>query len=92
MSDSFYDTSVILFFSVVPLVLLLLQAFLSARKRILWSALVPTLWTALGAWMVIAGYYGGRGISGELIIFFLAGDLLLIGITAFIRNWKKKRT
>jgi hypothetical protein len=91
MPETFYDTIVVLFFTVVPLVFLFLHTFLSTRKRLVWSLIVPTLWTALGMWMMVAGYVQDRNFSWELLIFFLVGDLLLIGIAAIVSSRKKRK-
>lgn len=85
MQDKYYDIITILLLTVVPLLLLLLHIFLSTRKRLIWSLLVPVLWTSLGAWMIIAGYED-FGFSRELFVFYLLGDVILFVGTLLIRK------
>jgi uncharacterized membrane protein len=89
MPESFYDTVVILFFTVLPVILILLQILLSSRKKIVWGFVVPLLWTALGIWM-IAGRQDKSSFTAELVLFFAAGDIILIGIMLLVRYLKKR--
>lgn len=91
MPESFYDTIVILFFTVVPIILLLIQVLLSTRRKPVWGLVVPLLWTLLGTWVILSGYFQGRGFSGELFIVFFLGDLILTGVMVLMRYIKKKR-
>ncbi len=92
MPESFYDMVVVLFFTVVPVVLLSLQTLLSTRKRYVWGFIVPILWSALGVWILIRGYMEDKEFSYEMLIVFLAGDVILFGVMALCRYLKGKRT
>lgn len=91
MSDSFYDMIVVLFFTAVPVTLILIQLFLAGRKKLIWGFIVPILWTSLGAWMIIRNHNEGSLFSFELVGFFLLGDGLLLGLLALVRVLKIKR-
>ncbi|MDF2539499.1 MAG: hypothetical protein K0S76_2520 [Herbinix sp.] len=91
MPGSMSDLIAILFITVIPAVFVLLQIFFSWKKKLILSFILPVLWTALGIWMVSTIYYMGEGFSSELVIFFVCGNLILIGITVIVRNIKKKR-
>jgi hypothetical protein len=73
------------------MVFLLLHIFLSTRARLIWSFIVPFLWTAMGIWMILAEYIQERGFANEIFIFFLAGDFILVTATILIRIMKIKR-
>lgn len=85
MSEAFYNTIVLLFFTVFTLLLIGLHIFFATRKRLAWGFIIPFLWSALGIWILFVRY------SDEVLIYFMAGDLILFGILALIRNIKKKR-
>lgn len=88
MPESFYDTVVLLFFTVIPLILILLQWFLSTKK-LAWGFVIPAIWSAFGIWMLIAGRGDDVRYSFELFLFFLGGDVLLLGILSLIKYLKK---
>lgn len=92
MPESFYDMVVVLFFTVVPVVLIGAQILLSTRKNYLWGFIVPILWSALGAWILIKGYLDDKTFSFEMLIVFLVGDVVLLGILALFRYLRRKRT
>lgn len=81
------DLLVVLIFT-VPF--LMLQALLSARKKLLWGFIIPILWTALGAWVAIKSSESGH--MSEMILFFLATDIILFGILVLVRYLKRKKT
>ncbi len=91
MTESILDTMVILYFTLVPALFLSLQIWLSLRRKLLWGFLVPAIWSALGTWILIKGYQEDKTISYELLIVFLVGDLLLLGLLALCRYLKKRR-
>ncbi len=91
MSESFYDTIVILFYTVVPLILILLQVFFSTRRKRIWGFIIPVLWTTMGIWMALRNKEAGSIFTLEMILFFLAGDVILFGIMAFVRYLKNKK-
>lgn len=91
MPESFYDTVVILFYTVIPLVLILLQVLFSRRKRPAWGFIVPALWTALGIWILVSGQKNDSQYSLELCIFFLGGDAILLCVMALTRYLKGKK-
>lgn len=92
MSDSFYDIIVILFYTAVPAIFIILQAILSTRRKMIWGFILPALWTIMGLWMLIRNYKTGSLFALELMLFFLAGDVILFGVMALIRYLKQKRT
>lgn len=92
MPESFYDTVVILFFTVLPITLILLQIFLSSRKKTVLGFVLPLLWTALGIWIISAGRKDTSSFTTELLIFFAAGDIILIGIMLLVKYLKKRRS
>ena len=85
MPEKYFDLITILLLTVLPLILLLLHMYLSARRAVIYSFLVPMLWTALGVWMIVASYED-FGFGTELFIFYLAGDLILLLESVFIRR------
>jgi hypothetical protein len=91
MPESFYDMVVVLFFTVVPVVLIGAQILLSTRKSYLWGIVVPILWSALGAWILIKGYLEDKMFSFEMFIVFLVGDAILLGILALFRHLKRRK-
>lgn len=91
MPESFYDMMVVLYFTVVPVLFISLQILLSTRKKLLWGFIVPVIWSVLGAWILIKGYLADKQLSYELLIVFLAGDILLYGILILCRYLKGKR-
>ena len=91
MPESFYDSVVIIAFTVVPITLILLQILLSTRKKLLLGFIVPLLWTVLGAWMLIRGYMEDRDFSFELLTVFLVGDIILLAILALFKYLKEKK-
>jgi hypothetical protein len=90
MPESFYDTMVVLYFTVVPLLFLSLQVLFSTRKKLIWGFIVPVIWSALGAFILIRGYREDKSISYELLIVFLAGDFILLGLLALCRYLKRR--
>lgn len=89
--DPFFDFFVILFIAVIPVVFLLLQAFLSSRKRVRFSVIIPIIWTLLGAWIIIVRFVKDDILSSPLCIYFIGGDIILIGITILMRYLKSRR-
>lgn len=91
MPESFYDMMVVLYFTVVPVLFISLQILLSTRKRLIWGFIAPVIWSALGAWILIKEYLADKRLSYELLLVFLAGDLLLFGLLALCRYIKGRR-
>ncbi len=91
MPESFYDMVVVLFFTVVPVVLIGAQIFMSTRKKLLWGFVVPFLWSALGTWILIRGYLSDKQFSFEMLIVFLVGDAVLFGILALFNHRKRRK-
>lgn len=92
MPDAFYDTVVILFFTALPVILILFQIFLSSREKAVLGFIVPLLWTALGIWMTLAGWKDKGSFTAELALFFAAGDIILVGIMLLVKHIKKRRS
>ncbi len=95
MPESFYDTVVIICFTVVPVLFLSLQVLLSTRRKLQWGFIIPVIWSALGAWILIKGYLADRQLSYEMLIVFLVGDIILFALLVLCRylkrrNFKKK--
>ncbi len=90
MPESFYDQMVIVYFTLVPALFLSFQVFLSTRRRLLWGAIVPLIWSALGAWILIKGYLEDKQLSYELLIVFLVGDFFLLGLLVLCRYLKSR--
>lgn len=90
--DPISNVVVILFMVVIPLVFLLLQVVLSSRKKVILSAIIPALWTLLGAWVVITRFVRDDVFSSSMCIFFVGGDIILIGITILVRYLKRKKS
>lgn len=90
MSESLLNIITIILLTVLPLTFLLLHTFLSARKSVLWCIPVPVIWNALGIWMMYV-LYKDMGYNMELLVFFLAGDVILAAITVLIRRIKNNR-
>lgn len=82
------DLLIILIFS---LPFMFLQVLLSTRKKLILGFIVPVLWTALGVWSIISNYKGGSSYIRELIIFFLIGDLIFIGVLGLMRWLRMKK-
>jgi uncharacterized membrane protein YeaQ/YmgE (transglycosylase-associated protein family) len=91
MPESFYDMVVVLFFTVVPVVLIGAQVIMSTRKKYIWGFIVPILWSALGAWILIKGYLDDKHFSFEMLIVFLIGDAVLLGILALFRYLRRRK-
>jgi len=70
---------------------LLMQIFLSTRRRLFWGFIVPVLWSALGVWMTITNYRHESSYILELVFFYLIGDLLFIGLLILIRYLKRRK-
>lgn len=85
MPESFYDMVVTLYFTVVPVLFISLQILLSTRKKLIWGFVVPVIWSALGAWILIKGYLDDKQLSYEMLIVFLVGDILLVGLLVLCR-------
>lgn len=92
MPEKFYDIVVILFFSVIPLILIVLQCVLSLRRKLVYGFIIPALWSTLGAWMLIAGRGDEVQFGFELFLFFLGGDVILFGILALIKYRKRQKS
>ena len=91
MPESFYDMVVILYFTVVPVIFISLQILLSTRKKLIWGFVVPVIWSALGAWILIKGYLDDKQLSYEMLIVFLVGDILLVGLLVLSRYLMGRR-
>ncbi|HKL98516.1 MAG TPA: hypothetical protein VJZ06_01255 [Mobilitalea sp.] len=91
MPESFYDSVVIIAFTVVPITLILLQILLSTRKKLILGFIVPLLWTVLGAWILIRGYMEDKDFSFEMLIVFIVGDFILLAILALFKYLKEKK-
>lgn len=91
MPESFYDTVVILYFTVVPVLFLSLQVLLSTRSKLLWGFIVPMIWSALGAWILMKGYLADRQLSYEMLIVFLVGDIILLALLALCRYLRRRK-
>lgn len=89
--DPIFNVIVILLMVVIPLVFLLLQVFLTSRKKLILSIIIPILWTLLGAWIIITRYVKDDVLSSSMCIFFIGGDIILIGLTFLVRYLKRKR-
>ena len=83
------DLLIILLF-IVPF--LLIQILLSTRRRLFWGFIIPVLWTAFGVWMIISNYKHGSSFIPELIIFYLIGDMVLIGMLILFKYLKRRKT
>lgn len=81
------DLAIISIF-VIPF--LILHVFLSARRKMIWGFIVPTLWTAFGVWTIITCYMQESQNIKELIFFFLLGDFVYIFILLLIKHLRKK--
>ncbi|CUH91733.1 hypothetical protein [Herbinix luporum] len=67
---------------------LILQVFFSTRKKLIWGIIVPVLWSAFGVWHIISNYRQQSQNIKELIIFYIIGNLILIGILVLVRYIK----
>ncbi|NLP17315.1 MAG: hypothetical protein GX379_09835 [Clostridiales bacterium] len=83
-----WDDLLIIMIFLVPF--LLIQIFLSIRKRIIWGFVIPILWTVLGVWMIISNRRNESSHIPELILFYLIGDLIFIGILFLIKHLRKR--
>jgi hypothetical protein len=86
---TFWDDLLIICLFLIPF--LLIQIFFATRRRLLWGFVIPLLWTALGAWMVVNSYKKDSSNILELIFFYLTGDLLLTGILILFRYLKRRK-
>lgn len=84
-----WDDLLIIALFLVPF--LLIQIFLSTRKKLFWGFVIPVLWTALGVWMVISNYRNDSSYIMELIVFYLTGNLLFIGLLLLFRHLKRRK-
>lgn len=82
-----WDDLLIIFIFVMPF--LILQIFLSTRKKLFWGIIVPVLWTGFGIWTIIRNYMDQSRHIKELIIFYLIGDLIFVGILVIFKYRKK---
>lgn len=82
------DLLIILLF-LIPF--LLMQIFFSTRRRLFWGFIIPILWTSLGVWMTISNYKHESSYILELVIFYLIGSFLLIGMLILIRYLKRRK-
>ncbi len=84
-----WDDLLIILVLLIPF--LLIQVFLSSRRRLFWGFIAPALWSVLGVWMIISNHKNDSTYITELIIFYLAGDLIFVGILLLIRYFKRKK-
>jgi uncharacterized membrane protein YeaQ/YmgE (transglycosylase-associated protein family) len=85
------DTIAVLFFTIIPLVFLLLQGFMSLKKQMIWGFLVPILWSLSGAWIESSIYRRESRISIVILITFVIGDIILFTIFSLIRFLRKNK-
>lgn len=84
-----WDDLLIIFLFLIPF--LLMQIFLSTRRKLIWGFIIPVLWTAFGIWMASSNYRHESSHIIELVFFYLLGNLIFIGMLILFRYLKKRK-
>jgi ABC-type nickel/cobalt efflux system permease component RcnA len=70
---------------------LLIQIFLSTRRRLFWGFVIPALWTVFGVWMTISNYRNKSSNIMELVIFYILGNVIFIGLLMLFRYLRRRK-
>ncbi|NLO08579.1 MAG: hypothetical protein GX129_01755 [Clostridiales bacterium] len=85
----FWNDLLIIFLFLLPF--LLIQIFLSTRRKLFWGFIIPVLWTAFGIWITISNYKHESSYILELVFFYLIGNLIFIGMLILFRYLKRRK-